>query len=75
MAVTANLDAQLDKEWESKTLGEILKAPVSALAGVTDADGDRLREAFNIKTVADLGRNKYFRSAYAMTMLAETGGK
>jgi hypothetical protein len=75
MAVSANLDTQLDKEWESKSLTEILEAPVSALAGVTDADGDRLREAFNIRTVADLGSNNYFRSAYAMTMLADTGGK
>jgi hypothetical protein len=75
MTVTANLDTALDKDWESKSLNEILKAPVSALAGVTDADGDRLREAFNIKTVADLGRNKYFRSAYAMTMLADLGGR
>jgi hypothetical protein len=75
MPVTTNMDAQLDKEWESKSLSEILKAPVSALAGVSETDGDRLREAFNIKTVADLGRNKYFRSAYAMTILADAGSK
>ena len=35
MAVEANLDAFLDKEWESKSLAEVLKAPVSALQGVS----------------------------------------
>jgi len=38
MPVSANLDAILDKEWESKRLEEILEAPVSALAGVSDVD-------------------------------------
>jgi hypothetical protein len=71
MPVMANLDTQLDKAYEDKTLDEVLKAPVSALAGVTDADGAHLRDAFGIKTVADLGKNKYFRAAYAMTMLAD----
>jgi hypothetical protein len=75
MPLTADLGTQLDKAWEDKNLAEVLSAPVSALAGVTDADADLLRKAFNIKTVQDLGKNKYFRAAYALTLLSDTGGK
>jgi len=33
---------------------------VGALAGVSDGDAAALKQAFNVKTVGDLGRNKYF---------------
>ena len=75
MAVAANLDAFLDKEWESKSLSDILKAPVSALQGVSDGDADLLRQAFNVKTVGDLGKNKFFRAAQLLVQLAEAGAK
>ena len=71
MAVSADLAKLLDKEWEDKSLEEILKAPVSALAGVSDGDADALKQAFNVKTVADLGKNKYFRAAQAMSLLGD----
>lgn len=75
MAVEANLDALLDKAWENKTLAEVLKAPVDALAGVSEGDAKLLKEAFNIKTVQDLGKNKFFRGALLLTQLAEAGAK
>jgi hypothetical protein len=75
MAVEVNLDALLVKEWENKTLSEILDAPVAALAGVSDGDADLLKQAFNIKTVGDLGRNKYFRAAALLSQLREAGAK
>jgi len=71
MTVTADLAKLLDKDWEDKSLDEVLAAPVSALAGVSDADAAALQQAFNIKTVADLGRNKYFRAAQALYDLAD----
>lgn len=71
MAVTADLGKMLDRDWEDKTLDEILKAPATALAGVSDADGEALKTAFNIKTVGDLGRNKYFRAAAALADLGD----
>ncbi len=71
MAITADLAKLLDKSWEDKSLDEVLSAPVSALAGVSDADAASLQQAFNIKTVGDLGRNKYFRAARALTELDE----
>jgi hypothetical protein len=75
VAVEANLDAFLDKEWESKSLAEVLKAPVSALQGVSEGDADLLKQAFNIKTVGDLGKNKFFRAAQLLTQLVEAGAK
>ncbi len=67
MAVSADLSKYLDKAYEDSSLEEVLKAPVSALAGVTDADAEHLKAAFGIKTVADLGKNKYFAAAQAMS--------
>ena len=75
MAVEANLDALLDKEWENKSLAEVLNAPVSALQGVSEGDADALKQAFNVKTVGDLGKNKYFRVAQLLSQLAEAGAK
>jgi hypothetical protein len=69
MAVSADLAKVLDKEYEDKALTELVDAPVAALAGVSDADAKLLREAFNIKTIGDLGRNKYFRTAAAVVDL------
>jgi hypothetical protein len=75
VAVQVNLDAFLDQEWHDKPLAEVLKAPVSALYGVSTGDADLLEQAFHIKTVADLGRNKFFRAAQLLEQLAEAGAK
>ncbi|AEH09046.1 MULTISPECIES: hypothetical protein [Protofrankia] len=64
-----DLNKVLDKAWADQELSEILAAPVSALKGVSDRDGELLREAFNIKTVADLANLKYFRWASALAAL------
>src|SRR5262245_15999052 len=71
MAVNANLDKVLDKAYEEKDLAELVDAPVDALAGVSAGDAELLKQAFNIKTIGDLGRNKYFRTAAALVDLAE----
>ena len=69
MSVSADLSNYLDKAYEDKTLAEVLAAPVSALAGVSDSDAEHLQAAFNIKTVADLGKNKHFTAVQAMLAL------
>jgi len=71
MPVSANLDKILDKAFEEKPLSELVDAPVDALAGVSKGDAELLAQAFNIKTIGDLGRNKYFRAAAALVDLAE----
>lgn len=71
MPISAELDKLLDKEYENTDLQSLTKAPVAAIAGVSDADAEALRTAFGIKTVGDLGHNKYFRAAEAIVSLAE----
>ncbi|MFC0107455.1 hypothetical protein [Kibdelosporangium aridum] len=67
MAVSADLAKQLDKAYEDKSVAEVLDAPVAALSGVSEGDAEKLDAAFGIKTVRDLGTNKYFRLAAALT--------
>lgn len=70
MPVTADLAKLVDKAYQDKSLTELVEAPVSALAGVSSNDAKLLKEAFNITTVGDLGRNPYFRTASALVALA-----
>jgi hypothetical protein len=46
---------KVDKAYESKSLAEIADAPVEALQGVSEGDAQKLKDAFNITTVRDLG--------------------
>ncbi|MBM7440092.1 hypothetical protein [Streptomyces sp. HB132] len=69
---TIDLDKVLDKAWADKSLPEILAAPVAALKGVSDRDGELLDEAFGVKTVADLADLKYVRWAQALASLDTT---
>jgi hypothetical protein len=71
MAISANLDKVLDKAYESSTPAELVDAPVSALAGVSEADAEALKKAFNIKTIGDLASNKYVRAATAIADIAD----
>ncbi|WP_345598183.1 hypothetical protein [Streptomyces marokkonensis] len=64
-----DLDNVLDKAWADKSLPEILAAPVAALKGVSDRDGELLQEAFGVRTVADLAELKYARWAQALAAL------
>ncbi|MFB9836802.1 hypothetical protein [Actinoallomurus acaciae] len=73
MAVTAELDKLLDKAYENTDLEGLCDAPVAAIRGVSDADAEALHKAFGIKTIADMGHNKYFRAAEAIVNLAEAG--
>ncbi|MDT7581399.1 MAG: hypothetical protein QOK35_2663 [Pseudonocardiales bacterium] len=75
MALSVNLDKVLMKEYETKSLDEIVKAPVTALAGVSEGDAEHLKAAFNIKTVGDLAKNKQFKAAAPIAGLAEVDGK
>ncbi|WP_067501078.1 hypothetical protein [Actinoplanes sp. TFC3] len=70
MAISVDLDAVLDKAYESTSLAELAGSPVSALAGVSEADGEALKKAFNIKTIGDLASNKYIKAAQAIADLS-----
>jgi hypothetical protein len=73
MSVSVNLAKSLDKDYEDKSLKEILDASPAALAGVTDNDAELLQKALNIKTVRQFGENKYFAVAAALAALEDAG--
>ena len=66
-----DIATKVDKAWESKSLSELADAPVDALQGVSAGDAEKLSAAFGIKTVRDLGTNKYFLWAQSIATLAE----
>ncbi len=70
MAVSVDLSKGLDKAFEDKSLAEILAAPPSALAGLTERH-DAILADMGIKTIRDLGANKYF--AFAGVLVALEG--
>jgi hypothetical protein len=74
MAVSIDLTKALDKAWEDKSLSEILAAPPSALAGLTEKHDQILADGLGIKTIADLGGNKYFALAGVLVALSGKTG-
>ncbi|MDR7158466.1 MULTISPECIES: hypothetical protein [unclassified Arthrobacter] len=69
MAVSIELGKKLDKDYENKSLEELLDSPPSALAGVTERHNE-LFASLGIKTIRDLGSNKYFAIAGVLVALA-----
>jgi len=67
-----NINSLVDKAYENKSFTEILNAPVSALQELSDVDANKLKDAFNIKTVNDLATNKFFLRAVAIAQLAKS---
>ena len=67
-----NINNAIVKAYEEKTLKEICDAPIDALQGVSEGDVEKLKEAFNIKTVKDLANCKFFLWVQAIVKLAET---
>jgi hypothetical protein len=74
MAVQVNLAKGLDKAYEDKSIKEILDAPPSALAGVSEDDASLLKKAFGIDTVRELGSNKYFALAGVLVAMENKEG-
>lgn len=74
MAVQVDLSKSLDKAFEDKSVQELLDAPPSALAGLTEKHDALLAEALGIRTVRDLGSNKYFALAGVLVALENKVG-
>lgn len=66
-----DISTKVDKAYEGKSIIDLASAPVDALQGVSAGDAEHLAAAFGIKTVQDLGTNKYFLWAQAISKLAE----
>lgn len=65
------INEKFDKAFADKSIAELADAPVDALNGVSPGDAERLKAAFNIKSVRDLGTNKFFLWAQAVAKLAD----
>lgn len=74
MAVSVNLSKGLDKAYEDKSLKDVLDAPPSALAGLTEKHDQLLKEALGIDTVRELGSNKFFALAGVLVALEGKAG-
>jgi len=66
-----NINKFLDKKYEKLSLKELTAAPVDAIAGISEGDAKLLKEAFRIKTIADLAKLPYVNWAKAICALAE----
>lgn len=67
---TINVDKAVDKEYETKTLKEIVEAPISALEGLTES-ADKLLGDLGVKTIGDLADFKYCRWAESICLLGD----
>ncbi|HEU5328112.1 MAG: hypothetical protein ACTHMJ_23010 [Thermomicrobiales bacterium] len=66
----ADISKHVDKAYESKEFVELAEAPVDALEGLSAADAEALKKAFNVKTIRDLAQNKFVLRAQAIVNLA-----
>jgi hypothetical protein len=71
MAVSVNLDAVLDPDYQSSSVTDLVNAPVSALSGIDEAEAEGLRQAFGIQTIGDLADNTFVRAAIAIREMAK----
>jgi hypothetical protein len=66
-----NVSGAVDKAHEAKSFKEIAKLPPGALQGLKEDKADALLAKLGVKTVADLGSFRHFRTARALASLAK----
>ena len=59
----------LDKKYRDKSWSEVSNAPISAINGVSEKDGECLKQAFNIKTIKDFANNKFVHIAQTIVSI------
>lgn len=59
-------DHFVDATFRGRTASRLLKEKIGALKGATENDAALLKQAFGIKTIADLAKNRFFKVAQAM---------
>ncbi len=74
MSVKEFVEKYFERNYEKYSVQDILKAPVSAISGVTEADAADLKKAFGIETVGDLATNKYLCVAQAINGFSKWSG-
>jgi hypothetical protein len=71
----ADVTKFFDKEFEQKDFSDLIEAPIDAIAGLSKADADALKQALNIRTIRDLAENKFVLIAQAVMALSRTSKK
>ena len=61
----------VNKKYINLPLKELIKAPVSALSGISEGDAVLLEKAFKVRTISDLAKLKYANWAQAICTLAD----
>ena len=56
----------LNSDFHDTPIEEILQTSPSALYGASEADADRLKEAFGIDSISELANNRFFHRALAL---------
>lgn len=59
----------------TKSITELVKAPVAAISGVSESDAEDLKKAFGIETVEELATNKYVRIAQGINCFTACSGE
>lgn len=62
----------IDPDHENKSLKEIIEMHPGVLQGLREGVADKMLSTLGVKTIADLGRWKYYRLARAILVLSET---
>ncbi len=70
MALSVDLAKVRDKQWEDKPLQDILTAPVTALAGISDTDAKHLAARIQHPHRPGLRRHQDFAAAGALVALS-----
>ncbi len=70
----AGINTKFDQEYLDRGIDELGNAPVEALKGLSQGDARKLKEALNIKTVQDLGTNKFFLWAQSVAKAGRMNG-
>jgi hypothetical protein len=73
VAVTVNLDAVLNPDYQNSSIADLAGAPVSALSGIDEDQAAGLSQAFGINTISDLADNPFVRAAIAIREMAKVG--
>jgi uracil-DNA glycosylase len=66
--MTNSFNKFLVKAMHGKSVDELLKESPDALSGISSAKAKKLEEAFNIKSIGDLARNRFFHRALAILL-------
>ncbi|MBN1412019.1 MAG: hypothetical protein JW969_14320 [Spirochaetales bacterium] len=70
-----NIKNAVDKAYETMSLRDILKSPVSAIQGVSAMAAKRLKEAFRISTVEQFAKLRFAKWAWSLVSMEKYSRK